>query len=100
MARLEGVGAWFFTSLGAVLLGLSILVVPSNAFADPPFPPPEGTSCENYCAQYCSMPNSDPDCANGGAGCVYNCYAAQGANCTATDGCAKGCAANTQGTGC
>lgn len=97
MARLKAQLAWFFSSLGVVLLGVSILVVPSNAFADPSFPPGAGISCEDHCGAYCLGNPSDPDCANNGAPCIAHCCAAVAISClpsscqTEDDACTDDC---------
>lgn len=63
MARLEALAAWFFSCLGIVLLGVSILVVPANAFAD------AGSDCINLCTVECG---ADKNCYNS---CVGGCCA-------------------------
>ncbi len=45
MSRFIAFNSWFFTCLGITLLGVSILVVPADAFAD------AGSSCYSICNQ-------------------------------------------------
>ncbi len=47
MRKLEGMAAYFFTCLGIVFLGFSILVVPESAFAD------IDEDCGNACCYSC-----------------------------------------------
>jgi len=54
MLRLQAVAAWFFSCFGAVLLGASIWLVPTNAFAD-------GGSVGEECAYEC-LDSEDPAC--------------------------------------
>ena len=77
MARLEAAMAWFFSSLGVVLLGCSILVVPADAFADTGSPD---------CATQCSTDLDPTTCmntcctnlCNGDQTCYSNCMAQLG----------------------
>lgn len=93
MSRLEVVGSWFCTCLGMVLLGLSILVIPGNAFAD------AGGDCYNSClgdpgctavccATACpNQPTCHADCCEGACGgndtCLDMCLAAGPISCQA-----------------
>jgi hypothetical protein len=73
MARLEAVAAWFFNCLGVTLLGVSVLVVPANAFAD-------AGGCEVCIPGSEGYDQCVADCCNGSSGgcngdptCVSEC---------------------------
>ncbi len=70
MARLEALVAWVFVSLGIVLLGGSILVVPANAFAD------AGDDCATQCGDdpMCTQSCCDKACDFNPA-CSKQCFA-------------------------
>jgi hypothetical protein len=61
MARLEAWAAWLFSCLGIVMVGVSILVVPADAFAD------AGSACADKCDTECG---SDTACYNA---CIEKC---------------------------
>jgi hypothetical protein len=106
MVRLEAAVAWCFSCLGVVLLGVSILVVPSHAFAD------SGSECAETCKNYkgtsgygtcvggcCSSKCSgDPVCGEecclvacgSDSTCFDTCLAAQPKNCNVVS-CEGGC---------
>ena len=75
MARIQAFTAWLCSSLGAVLLAASILVVPANAFADL-------SSCESACS-------GDPLCIGG---CVST-YCAESSSCEYSS-CSLACGAD------
>jgi hypothetical protein len=102
MARLEAWAAWFFSCLGTVLLGVSVLVVPADAFAD-------GGSCSYYdcymkcsgnqacidtcavecCADFCEGKGEEcwgtccsSACGGSGNSCYDNCVAQGKSDCT------------------
>ncbi|MBI2805191.1 MAG: hypothetical protein HYX68_09465 [Planctomycetes bacterium] len=109
MKRLETVTGYFFACLGFVLAGVSILVVPADAFADyteqckicQGNPDPEacsitccGTSCGNdgVCWTACCK-----DACGGDTTCENNCKAAA-PSCKSHSVCNSGCGARTPGS--
>lgn len=106
MTKLEAMAAWFFTSLGMVLLATSILLVPANAFAD------AGSECSSTCSTQCGTDTTcydtcvaqccsdDPTCCSEACGGDQTCYNACITRCPSQDACALGCSANAGGTGC
>lgn len=76
MTRLETMAAWFFTCLGTALLGVSILVVPPNLFAD------TGSECGSTCGGECG----------GDMNCYYSCVGACCAGaCQGDSSCQQSC---------
>jgi hypothetical protein len=75
MSRLFAFASWFFTCLGITLLGVSILVVPAEAFAD------AGSNCYSQCngltgSAYdgCIAGCCQSQCGGvTGSACYYNC---------------------------
>ena len=78
MKLVEAFSAWFFTLLGVMLLGGSVLVVPERAFAFGP------SNCTDAC------------CATWQPGLTCNVYDPHTAHCiTACDDCQAGCGGDT-----
>ncbi len=65
MRKVEALSAWLFFCLGLVLLGLSILAVPQNAFAQ------SGGDCSTVCCNSCYPSGS----CNMSSACYTDCYA-------------------------
>ncbi len=84
MARLQAWAAWFFSCLGIVLLGGSILVVPTNAFAD------AGGDCASICKELYDPGTTDYYQCLGGC-CGYTC---SGDGTCESDCCASACGGN------
>jgi hypothetical protein len=83
MGRIEAAAAWFFINLGIVLLGVSILVVPPNLFAD------TGSSCASLCNAQCG---SDSTCFSS---CTGQCC---GTTCNGDNTCMQTCCTSACGT--
>ena len=96
MARLEAAMAWFFSCLGVVLLGGSILVVPANAFADTGTPDC-ATQCgtDTSCMQTCCQ-----NACNGDQTCYNNCMAQLPKCSGGSASCSKLCGVNAIRDGC
>jgi hypothetical protein len=107
MKRLDGLLSWFFTCLGIVLVGVSILVVPQDAFAayngecsgtdDPQ------TCCAIFCAgdSNCIGICCGDACTGKDPSCTADCYAGvvkcASKTCDLGQG---GCAADCKGAFC
>jgi hypothetical protein len=92
MKRLETVTGYFFSSLAFVLAGISILVVPADAFADYSgecslcYPDSDPYSCTiNCCLDFCTEEGCGSKCCTDGCGsdqtCIDACLAAQAKAC-------------------
>jgi hypothetical protein len=94
MSRFVAFLGWFFTCLGITLLGVSILVVPGEAFADP------GSDCYGACKNAsdsgaCVAGCCQQLCGSNSNDRYNNCVAeANSLLCPNAGGCDNGCAGN------
>lgn len=70
MRKLEGMAAYFFTCLGIVFLGCSILVVPESAFADHWV-----SECQDACCYSCFGTDECDGASSCYMGCTSDCFA-------------------------
>ena len=80
--KLQAVASWFFTCFGITMIGMSLLVVPENAFAQ------SAGSCDSICCTSCGgttdcIKSTDP---------VYTCWMTCKSNC---DNCVSKCNGDT-----